>query len=266
MTRPPDLPDFADPPLHEVVLGVQFAPAQGYSQIRAGEVWSLYKDRFPHVEEHPPLPPAFETFGRPQAAQFGLGFVTGASHDRFWFLTPLREELIQFQQDRLMHNWRKVGDGKNPYPRFEGMIRDFEQELGGLEDYFNTLAPQSPAPHGLQINQCEVIYVNHFPVDQPDNWLRFVQFEEVDVDDFTMTFRRTLYRTGEPIGRLICDTGTVIVNGKLMLHMTLTARSAPPRPDMHAALELLRKNREVVVHAFAELTTSAAHKTWKRIQ
>jgi hypothetical protein len=48
--------------------------------------------------------------------------------------------------------------------------------------------------------------------------------------------------------------------------LALTARGAPSHPDMHAALELLRENREVVVHAFAELTTETAHKAWKRIQ
>jgi uncharacterized protein (TIGR04255 family) len=262
MTRPPNLPDFADPPLYEVVLGVQFAPVLGYSQIRAGEVWSLYKDRFPLVEEHPPLAPTFETFGRPQATQFGLGFVTGASHDRFWFLTLSKEELIQFQQDRLMHNWRKVGDEKNPYPRFETMIRDFEKELRSLEGYFVSLATQA-----ILINQCEVTYVNHIPLEQPDNWLRFVRFGGIEIDDFAMTFRRTLLRKGEPVGRLICETTSVIAAGnKLMLRLALTARGAPSHPDMHAALELLRENREVVVHAFAELTTETAHKTWKRIQ
>ena len=262
MVRPADLPDFAEPPLNEVVLGVQFAPAQGYSQIRAGEVWSLYKDRFPQVEEHPPLPPTFETFGRVQAAQFGFGIVTGATHDRFWFLTPSKEELIQFQQDRLMHNWRKVGDETNPYPRFEAMIRDFEQELGGLEDYFTTLAPQT-----ILINQCEVTYVNHIPFDEPGRWLRFIKFETSPIDDFAMTFRRTLHREREPVGRLTCETAVVIAAGnKLMLRLALTARSAPARPDMHAALELLRENRKIVVDAFTEFTTEAAHQVWKRIQ
>lgn len=259
--RPPDLPDFADPPLNEVVLGVQFAPAQGYSQIRAGDVWSLYKNRFPLVEEHPPLSPTFETFGRPKAAQAGLNFVTGAAHDRFWFLTPSKEQLIQFQQDRLLHNWRKVGDEQIPYPRFETMIRDFEQELGGLEDYFGTLQPQT-----LLINQCEVTYVNHIPFDQPDKWLRFVRFEGTRVDDLAITFRRNLFRDDEPVGRLICETGTVLHNGKVVLRMALSARGAPSRPDMHAALELLRTNREVVVHAFAEFTSESAHQTWKRIK
>jgi hypothetical protein len=65
---------------------------------------------------------------------------------------------------------------------------------------------------------------------------------------------------------LICETGAAIAHGKVILRMTLTARGAPARPDMHAALELLRENRKVVVHAFAELTSETAHKTWKRIQ
>lgn len=63
LPRPDHLPDFRTPPLNEVVVGVQFAPARGYQQILAGEVWELYRAQFPTVEEMPPIPPAFETFG-----------------------------------------------------------------------------------------------------------------------------------------------------------------------------------------------------------
>jgi hypothetical protein len=109
LDRPSDLPDFRDPPLNEVLLGVQFAQAKGYSQIRVGEVWGLFKSAFPEVEEQPPLQPSFEVFGLPQAAQGWAGFVMGPTHNRFWFLTRQKDELIQFQHDRLLHNWRKVG-------------------------------------------------------------------------------------------------------------------------------------------------------------
>ncbi len=77
-------------------------------------------------------------------------------HDRFRFLSAKKDELIQFQADRLLHNWRKVGDGSNTYPRFEKMIESFETELQAFESYISSLASQK-----LTINQCEVSYINH---------------------------------------------------------------------------------------------------------
>jgi uncharacterized protein (TIGR04255 family) len=265
ITRPTDLPDFAQPPLNEVVLGVQFEPAQGYSQVRAGEVWSLFKDHFPIVEEHTPLAPTFEAFGRPSAPQMQLGFITGASHDRFWFLTPGKDQLIQFQQDRLLHNWRKVGDERNPYPRFESMIVCFEREIRSLESYFASLSPQA-----LAINQCEISYINQIPLNDeyrsPEAWLRYVQLRELNVDDFNVSFRRVLRKDGQPVGRLSCEAVTAIAKSQLVLRLSLTARGTPPRPDVQAALEMLCENREIVVKAFAEVTTDSAHKIWQRTQ
>src|SRR4051794_13517866 len=79
VTRPETLPDFCTPPLNEVVVGVQFTPARGYQQIRAGEVWALFRSIFPKVEEFPALPPMFETFGLPQAQHINFGIVSGAT-------------------------------------------------------------------------------------------------------------------------------------------------------------------------------------------
>jgi uncharacterized protein (TIGR04255 family) len=263
LDRPSDLPDFRDPPLNEVLLGVQFAQAKGYSQIRVGEVWGLFKSAFPEVEEQPALQPSFEVFGLPQAAQMGLGF--GPTHNRFWFLTRQKDELIQFQHDRLLHNWRKVGDRTNQYPRFERMIEKFRAELDALERYFASLAPQS-----LTINQCEISYINLIPWDEgpAEAWLRFVHFGDTPVDDFTALFRRALPAAqGQPRARLICEAVTVLVPPtRRAIRLTLTVRGAPPRLDVPAALEFLQHGREIVVRTFAEITTESAHQKWQRVQ
>ena len=147
--RPNHLPDFGKPPLNEVVVGVQFSPPKGYQQIRAGEVWALFKSDYPMVQEHQALEPAFETFGLPQHAQIAgrLSLVTGAFLDRFWFLRNSGDELIQFQHDRLLHNWRKVGDQTNEYPRFERMTERFGTELRRLEGYLASLSSQALDVH-----------------------------------------------------------------------------------------------------------------------
>ena len=269
VARPSDLPDFRNPPLNEVVIGVQFQPPRGYSQILAGQVWELFRSEFPHVEEQPPLPPTFETFGRQQPLQFGVGIsIGGTSHDRFWFLSRGKEELIQFQQDRLLHNWRKVGD-ETQYPRFERMISKFENELGGLEDYFATLSPQ---PQPLVINQCEISYINHIPLDQEGpraagRWLRVLNFDGVDLEDFNAVFRRAIRDgQGKPCGRLTCEAVSAFAAGKLVIRLSLTARGAPARTDIPAALEFLQRGREMVVRAFTDITTELAHQAWDRLQ
>ena len=198
-SRPSRLPEYRAPPLNEVVLGVQFAPANGYQQINAGEVWGLFKPDYPQVPDMPPITPDFETFG-PASIQpmLSFGLVSGAQHDRFWFMSEREEELIQFQQDRLLHNWRKNVDGTNVYPRFEVMVAKFAEELHRLEDYFKGLSPQE-----IVCNQAELSYVNHIALSgqsghgnrgRAADWLRLVEFGE-EPDDFSCVFRRQIRGT-----------------------------------------------------------------------
>jgi uncharacterized protein (TIGR04255 family) len=267
--RPDHLPDFGKPPLNEVVLGVQFSPPKGYQQVRAGEVWALFKSDYPEVQEHQALEPAFETFGLPHHGRIGgrLSFVTGATHDRFWFVRSSGDELIQFQQDRLLHNWRKVGERTNEYPRFERMAERFGTELRLLKRYFARLSPQT-----LAINQCEVSYINHIEPDAgPLNlsaWLRGIAFEGIEIDDVNIGFREVIHGDDrQPIGRISYEVMTGIrPDGKRIVILNLTARGAPSNPDIDSALRFIAKGRELIVTRFAQITTERAHKLWERLQ
>jgi uncharacterized protein (TIGR04255 family) len=268
LERPAHLPDFLRPPLDEVVLGVQFAPARGYQQIRAGEVWDLYRADFPIVEERPPLPPTFETFGIPSSPPtLNLSVVVGPMHSRFWFVSSDRTQLIQFQQDRLLHNWKKTGDKTNAYPRFERIIIAFNDELARLEAYFGEVEPQN-----LVCNQVEISYINKWSLGpasdtaRASEWLRFVNFDGSEPDDFSVVFRRTLYGSNEaPIGRLICETSTFgdAAGGRSGL-LTFTVRGPPARATLAEAIEFLKLGREVIVEEFTSRTTDSAHEKWGR--
>lgn len=265
--RPKHLPNFQAPPLNEVILGVQFSPPRNYQQILAGEVRSLFRAEYPQVQEQPALPPSFETFGLPVSSS-QLQLIGGASHDRFWFLSSEGDELIQFQQDRLLHNWRKVGGGTNEYPRFERMVERFKAELLKLETYAGTLAPQT-----LQITQCEITYINHIGAGPRDalvvgDWLRFLAFQApMRADDFAMTFREIISDdTGRPYGRLIVEAAMGSKeDGSALVALTITVRGAPKEPTIGAVVDFLSKGRELVVLRFAQMTTDAAHKHWMRL-
>ena len=263
--RPQHLPDFRSPPLDEVVLGVQFATIPGYTTIHAGEVWNLFRGDFPLVQEHPPLAPAFETFGLPQAGKISFEFGSTSPHNRFWFLSPGGEELIQFQNDRLLHNWRKIGDKVNAYPRFERVIEKLKEELLKIEEYF-----QSFKSGNFRITQCEVSYVNKIQVSShsdPQDWLRFLYPDNIKMDDFSMVFRRVMVgQNGKPQGRLICEASSAVdLKGQAMIVLSLTARGAPSTPDVNGALDFLKQGREIIVNTFADVTTDLAHKEWGRL-
>ncbi len=267
MMRPAHLPDYKFPPLNEVVLGVQFSQIEGYHQILAGEVWNLYRGHYPKVEEQPALAPVFETFGGRAGPLLQFGFMAGANHDRFWFVAPDKAELIQFQADRLLHNWRKTDEGDNPYPHFEQMIEKFTAELKTLQDYFLSLSKQR-----LQINQCEVSYINQINLsDSRDlsEWLRFLTFPDIcKPDDISFTTRRALNdKDGKPWGRLFIEGGSGINRfGGPTLQVTLTVRGAPFTGDIDSAVQFIGKGREVIVTTFAEIMTDDAQKKWERIQ
>lgn len=266
--RPEHLPDFDRPPLNEVVVGVQFAPAKGYGQVRAWEVWQLFRDDYPLVEEREALPPSFETFGPPNAGVIvgGLNFVTGALHDRFWFLRESGDELLQFQQDRLLHNWRRVGDRSNEYPRFERMAERFANELKRLEEYFTSLSPQL-----LNINQCEISYVNNIEGEsgaspRPIDWLRYASFQGQEPENFTVAFREVIKGNDlRPVGRFTCECSSGISPlGKPILVLALTVRGTPNSGSREAALDFIQLGRNLIVQKFAELTTATAHAAWGR--
>lgn len=262
MDRPKNLPDFENPPINEVVLGVQFAPVQGYQQIHAGKVWELFKSDFPQVQEHPALPPTFETFGFPHP-QIGFDFISGATHDRFWFLTENQYELIQFQMDKFLHNWRKVGDEKNEYPRFEKIISKFSKELKTLETFFQKSFSSPP----LIINQCEITYINF--IYQSDieglaisDVFSFLNFD-VAPQELACNFNRHIVNAkGEPRGRVLCAVNQAIGVRGPMYRLSITARGAPDSNSINDALEFIKQGRETVVSLFKEVTSPPVHKIW----
>jgi len=268
--RPPLLPDFGSPPLKEVVLGVQFAAPKGYQQIHAGEVWNLYKSQYPEVHDQPALPPTFETFGLPHqqvSMKPQFGFITGGTHDRFWFLSSNGERLIQFQQDRLLHNWRKVGDGSNEYPRFESMRDEFRAELVKFQDYIGSLTPQ-----GLSINQCEISYINHIRLDRSKSkafsaWFNFLSFTESQPDDFSINFREIIKNNeGKPLGRLYVETAIgYLPDGDDVILLTLSVKGAPSATSIESAMDFFSMGRDIIVRRFTQLTTEQAHKEWELV-
>jgi len=268
-------PDFTDPPVVEVVLGVQYEPLPALRTPQIGLLWSEFREHFPKLEEHAPLDPMMERFGIAGTPRANVRFemMQKPPVPRCWFLNEAGTELIQVQQDRFVHNWRKVGEG-DEYPRYDHVRGTFEQELAIFERFL-----QKEGVGTLVPNQCEVTYVNH--IDAGDGWSRHGELGNVltlfapkysnaflpEPEEARLTCRYVIPdEKGNPLGRLhiLVDPACRRGDDRPMFLMNLVARGRPDGDGVDGVLRFLDLGREWVVRAFAAVTTPQMHKTWGR--
>ena len=271
--RPPDLPDFNKPPVTETILSLQFAPIAKMTAVHVGVLWQRFREQFPLVEEHPPLPPISEKFGPAIPSGLDIRIEEGPPIPRVWFMNESKTELIQVQTDRFIHNWRKM-QGSEPYPRYEPVRDEFRGEVATFEQFL-----EDERLGSLAVNQCEVSYINH--IEPAGVWERHDQLERVlrnwshlpdaflpNAEDVLARIRFVIRDSeGEqPIGRLHVSLQSAWkkVDQSPILVLNLTARGVPLRAGTEGAFAFFDRGREWIVKGFADLTTPAMHKAWER--
>ena len=266
------LPGFANPPVNEVVLSVQFDPLPSLQIHHFGLLWNEFRARFPKVESHPPIDRAIETFQREPAVQRQITFelVNPFMAPRVWFVSPAGNELLQIQRDRFIVNWRRVKPD-DKYPRYPHVRSMFEREF----QIFAAFVAQQKLGD-IVTNQVEVTYINQI---QPCAvWDRHAQVGRVlnvmapEFKDeklptpelFRFSAQYVVGPTDAPIGRLHLDfqPGFRGSDRKAIFAMNLTVRGKPMGDGLAGALKFMDVGRENIVRGFHALTTPAMHKEW----
>jgi uncharacterized protein (TIGR04255 family) len=274
-SRPADLPDYTAPPVTEVVLGVQFDSLDRLKAPHLGLVWDEFKERFPEIEEHPPLDPVFETFPEGAGAtmarvQFQL--LTALPTPRIFFVSEKRTELLQVQRDRFLHNWRKTSDG-DAYPRFERLFETFVSCFRKFDALVTREGLGTVTP-----NQCEITYVNQIPL--PPGKTPVAAFERIfgqlrvtiDLEDLgkpedaRFVIRYVMRdQDRKPIGRLLISADPALrSDGASVIQFTLLARGRPKTADINGVTNFLSLGRRLIVRSFTNLTSKEMHKVWEK--
>jgi uncharacterized protein (TIGR04255 family) len=268
--RAKDLPDFAQPPVVEVALGVQFDPVSRLDGPAIARFWfEEVRDQFPDWMEAPALPSAIEWFGIPAQPRMTFRLGQGAIANRAVFQDASKTGLVQLQQDRFVRNWRKIGTGDS-YPRYETIRESF---LSGVSQLRRFLARHELGD--LAPNQCEVTYVNHVPVGEvgklgqvssvlapwsgrfSDTWLSAPETVEVAT-------HHQIVVNGAPVGRLHVSLQPGYVGSDAVFVLTLTARGRPSGTSDSDVVEFLDLGREQIVRGFTSVTSSEMHAKWGR--
>ncbi|MGH7099830.1 MAG: TIGR04255 family protein [Stellaceae bacterium] len=276
LPRPADLPDFERPPINEVVLSIQFASIPAFRSVHIGLLWDKFRQEYPKVSERPPLPAAFETFGGMPvnpAPLFQIEALTAPPMSRFWFEEEEGAEIIQIQQDRIVHNWRKR-ETEQRYPRYETIRQRFASDL---ERFGAFLASEHLGE--LRPNQCEVTYINLIEIPGDDDihrhlaritplWAgRFSESCSFELESAGIQTRFVLREDGKPFGRVYvnCTPAVLIAQNRPGIRLDIIARGKPRDESIAEALRLLDTEREVVVRTFAAVTTPEMWEIWGRI-
>ena len=279
MARPRlPLPDFGRPPVNEVVLSIQFEPLGPLLSYHLGEFWQSIRSKYPKAEVHPPIDPVYERLGPPIFRPLGVQIEFGQAplSSRLWLLNDAGTELIQIQQDRFVHNWRKVL-GDEAYPRYEQIRDRFCDELVAFADFAKAHDFGDVRP-----NQCEVTYINHIDCagdtrehGDPAEVLRALSrdqtYDSLPKLESCQFAAKYVIETDDsaarkPVGRLHVDFMPVytVKENRPIFVLNLMARGVPLGEGIEGAMKFMDLGRDMIVRGFADITTSTMHRIWER--
>jgi uncharacterized protein (TIGR04255 family) len=275
VSRPKDLPDFERPPVNEVALSLQFAALEKMKSVHIGLLWARLRSQYPDVSEQVTISPEFETFGAvPQAGpRIKLEPFWTPPMPRYWFEKSGTSDLLQIQQDRIIHNWRKL-EGEPIYPRYEAVRDRFKREV----DEFVAFLHEEELGE-LRPNQCEVTYVNlieladesvHDRLSEITSlWTHRFSEElvETEFENVSIGLRFKMLESGKPQGRVHVAFQPAVLKSdpsKDAIKLDITARGRPKEETLDSAFTFLDGARRAVVKTFAAVTTPSMHAMWGR--
>jgi len=263
------LASFTDPPVVEVVLGVQFEPL-GMTSGHMGWYWKEYLgDDWPEVEETNSLPDQIEKFGerRIHWPKIGFQFTAGPTTNRLRIIHKNRDRMIQIQDTRFIYNWVKKN---GTYPRYTTIRQEFVQHFAQFREFADKhgLAKLTP-------NQWEVTYVNHIPSgilwNVPADGAKVFPLLQKQPGSYGNTKFETMigeWRSEIPPqrGRLHINLRYQEVKGSetsavdvLVAHLT-TRGPITEDQDFNIGLNL---GHETIVKTFVDISSDFARKHWK---
>lgn len=266
MTTHPTIAAFDNPPVSEVVLGLQFEPIPA---LRAPLIasWEPLRSKFPVWQERAVLRLVQEWFGvrPPPVNLFDVRIGDEPPPLRTWLVTKDETALLQIQESAFLRNWRRRGE--NGYPRYSHLREEFVSDCSTFFGLVGTAGLGVP-----EVTQCEVTYVNKIDLDGiaveevMHAWRGGASDDFLPPDDAAqLAMRYTIAGDAGPVGRLHV-VGTVD-RDKNELRLALTARGAPTGPTLDEAVAWLDLGRKWVVSGFCSVTTeSAKQNLWRRTE
>ncbi len=265
------LPDYERPPVIEVVYGMQFSPLNELRTPLIGLFWQTIKTDYPKFKEMPVLAPVIERYDQEgKTEQPTLELLQEAPLPRMFFLDAHENWVMQLQNDRFLHNWKRVSDD-DTYPRYDIVSDKFFQAWDRFCEFCRSEGISRP-----KLNQLELTYINHIPVGAQNTVGEEITKVFPDIiwrknHEFLPTPESLSWKTSFLLpsnqGRLHVSLrhATRIKDKTPTLLLELTARGIPLTLEAPQIRSWFSLSREWIVRGFSDLTNSEVQKaTWAR--
>jgi uncharacterized protein (TIGR04255 family) len=272
------LPSFHDPPLHQVAMVLQFDRLADMRNKHMFELWTLYRDRYPNVDEHQPLPPFREIFGvrrKPERVQ-RVRINPGPEVLRYAFTEHGGgAEHIQVQSDRFSFFWQRHRANQE-YPRFAALLEAFRRDFAIFRQFVRDAALGDIVP-----NQCALSYTNRIPKGRgwdvaadlahvfPFWGNQYSESVPLDLEDFGFGRIYTVRSAeGAQVARLyvVAHKDVFPPEAEESVELDLTVRGPPELPTEDKVIEFFEMARRKIVTTFPAVTSKQMHELWGRIQ
>jgi uncharacterized protein (TIGR04255 family) len=266
----PDTPNFKNPPIVELVLGVQFSPLTKLTSGHFGLFWKSFGDEWWDPSDAAPLEDQFELFDRPRWSRpsgIQVRLQTAPKPGRFLLGNKNGDRLIQLQATRFHFNWRKRADF---YPSYKKLIVEFESTFGRFEKCAADLGLGSIIP-----NQWELTYVDAFPRAEywqtPGDWSRVLPglFGNLfPTDDLKLQLENRAaewcYELGGQLGRLYVSakSGKWFDQTDDALLLQMTARGPVGKGGVDTLRQGLDLGHNAAFGAFLHVVSKASQDRW----
>lgn len=267
-------PTFKNPPIEELVLGVQFLKVERMTSAHFGRFWDMLGDEWTKTLDRPPIEDQFETFESragtsPAGFQFRLEPVNAPG--RMMYVHRQDDRLIQLQPTRFHLNWRRKPDGI--YLSYKRLIDEFEEHFKRFREFVARENLDEITP-----NQWELTYIDAFA--QGEHWNTPADWSNVlpglfgtlfSTDNMAMSLERRRaewsYELEPKRGRLHIAAHLGRRDGKTRddLMLTMTARGAIDKGGSNGAATIrdgLDLGHDAAVEAFLRVVNRNVQESW----
>ena len=255
-----ELPDFAAPPVVEIVGAVQFLPLprlgvqemiQVGSRLEGYELQEL-QPQLPPIQELPP--------GRPIPPPFPQMFF-GSQPQRALYIGEDERFIAQMQRDRIAINERRDATDRDP------SSLHVWPELDHLAEVVDDLLVEGEGFGPRNANVIELTYVNVIRDIPIHRVLRVVSEDpgsglQAHAEDVRVRFSVPLVENDEFRGRLHVDAGPGVVDELAVLQLQLISRRIVEKGASIA--DVFDACHRDAVRAFVAVTEPEMHRIWRR--
>jgi len=247
------IPSYGSPPLSEVAFGVQFAPLPLQTR-HVGQFWTEIKDEYPLTQDFPPVPDVGEAAG--------VSVLVMPPLRRVFLATSTAEHVIQLQDSRFHHNWRKLSPSV-VYPRFSVVFSRFLKAWGLFSDFVKRQGLDEPKP-----SRYELTYVNEIEtlgsirIEQAVKLFDWKIIQAEFLPEPQATNIAWSFLLPDSKGTMNVSTNRLTkLDGRSAVLLTLACSG----PSANYPLgEWFDTAHQWIVRGFTDLTTLEAHNEWNR--